>query len=287
MRVAEPVTPPVGGHCESPFWDAHTGRLLWVDVFRCEVLALGPAGGLSRHRVPGRAATVLRRRAAGGFVIATGHAVIGADDSLSSFEPIAELTGDPAVRTNDGGCDPSGAFVVGTMAYDETPGAGAVFRLTPDGRVTDLVPRVSISNGVQWSPDGARVFYIDTPTRRVDQFDVDPETGAWSRRRVHIDLADAHGFPDGMAIDAEGGLWIAFWGGGCVGHYDSTGSLVESVQVPGVSQVSACAFGDDRMSTLYITTSRQGLPDAAEPGAGSVFAVPTGSQGASLHEFAG
>ena len=281
------MTAAVGGHCESPFWDARTARVLWVDVFSSEVLALGPTGGVSRHPVPGQAATVLRRRTSGGFVVATGHSVIGADDSLSVFEPIADITDNSDVRTNDGGCDPFGAFVVGTMAHDEMPGTGAVFRVDPEHRVTELISRVSISNGVQWSADGTRVFYIDTPTRRVDEFDVDPETGAWSGRRVHIDLTDAEGFPDGMAIDDDGGLWIAFWGGGVVNHYDRAGRFVDSVRVPGVTQVSACAFGGDRRDVLYITTSRQGLPDGVESRAGSLFAVSTDSVGAPLFEFAG
>jgi sugar lactone lactonase YvrE len=191
------------------------------------------------------------------------------------------------VGTNDGGCDPFGGFVIGTMAYDERPGGGAVYRVTPDHRVVELLSPVSISNGVQWSADGAHVYYIDTPTRRVDVFDVDPETGAWSGRRAHIRFEDTAGYPDGMAIDEDGGLWVALWGGGAVNHYDSAGRLVETIGVPGVTQVSSCAFGGEARDVLYITTSRQGLPDDDEPSAGSVFAVNAESRGAEAPEFAG
>jgi sugar lactone lactonase YvrE len=220
-------------------------------------------------------------------VIATGHGLIGADDELSTFEPIASVTDDQNVRTNDGGCDPLGGFVIGTMAYDERPGGGAVYRVTPDHQVIELLSPVSISNGVQWSADGTRVYYIDTPTRRVDAFDVDPETGAWSGRRVHIHVDGTPGFPDGMAIDEADGLWVALWGGGAINHYDATARLVETISVPGITQASSCAFGGDGRDVLYITTSRLGLPDDHEPSAGAVFAVQTGSRAPVSSEFAG
>jgi sugar lactone lactonase YvrE len=146
---------------------------------------------------------------------------------------------------------------------------------------------VSISNGVQWSADGTRVYYIDTPTRRVDVFDVDPGTGAWSGRRVHIHLDNTPGYPDGMAIDEDDGLWVALWGDGAINHYTAAGRLVETITVPGVTQASSCAFGDSGRDVLYITTSRQGLRYDQQPSAGALFAVHTGSRGAVVSEFAG
>ncbi|MGD1282460.1 SMP-30/gluconolactonase/LRE family protein [Mycobacterium seoulense] len=274
-------------HGEGPYWDSSTGRILCMDVLAAEIVVVDSSGGLSRCKVPSRAATVIRRRRAGGFVIATERGLIGADDELSTFEPIADVIDDPDFRTNDGGCDPLGGFVIGTMAYDERPGAGAVYRVTPDHRVVELLSPVSISNGVQWSGNGTRVYYIDTPTRRVDLFDVDPHTGAWSDRRPHIVIDTARGYPDGMAIDEEDGLWVALWGAGAVNHYDAKGRLVESISVPGVTQVSSCAFGGDRRDVLYITTSRQGLTPDHEPTAGAMFAVRTRARGAVASEFAG
>lgn len=220
-------------------------------------------------------------------MIACEHELIGADDELLAFERIATVIGDPDVRTNDGGCDPSGGFVIGTMAYDERPGGGAVYRVTPEHHVTELLSHVSISNGVQWSADGSLVYYIDTPTRRVDVFDVDPETGAWSGRRVHVDVRGAPGYPDGMAIDEDNGLWVALWGGGAINHYDATGRLVETICIPGVTQVSSCAFGGDGRDVLYVTTSCQGLSNDREPSAGAVFAIHTKSRGAVAPAFAG
>jgi sugar lactone lactonase YvrE len=287
MLSAEPLTPRVGGHCESPFWDARTERILWLDVFAPAVLALDLSDQLVSYSLPVEMATVLRRRTSGGFVIATGHRLVAADDALAAFEPLTDLTDDPDLRTNDGGCDPLGAFIIGTMAHDETPSRGSVYRVAPDHHVEIVLRDVSISNGVQWSADGSRVYYIDTPTKRVDVFDFNSDSGEWSGRRIHIDLVETSGSPDGMAIDENDGLWIALWGAGRVNHYDSDGRFVESIRVPGVSQTSACTFGGVGQNVLYITTSRQGIADADEPRAGSLFAVETTSRGAVIAEFAG
>lgn len=287
MRVAERFTSPFANHGEGPFWDWRSNRLMCADVLAGIVVAIDCAGELHRHPVPSRVATVIRRRARGGFVVATEHGLLFADDDLAGFEHLAEVVGDPTVRTNDGGCDPLGGFVIGTMSYDERPNGGAVYRVTPDRQVIEVLAPVSISNGIQWSADGSQVFYIDTPTRCVDAFDVDPQTGTWSRRRTHIRIDRAHGFPDGMAIDEEDGLWIALWGGGAVNHYDKAGRLVETITVPGVSQVSSCTFGGDGRGVLYITTSRKDLPATQEPNAGAIFSVLTSTRGASQSEFRG
>lgn len=286
MRGAERLTVPFAYHGEGPFWDVRTGRLLCVDVYAADVVAVDPSGGVERFSVPSRAATVVRRRTGSGFVVGTERGVVLADEGLRTFETIAELIDDPAVRTNDGGCDTLGGFVIGTMASGGRRDRGSVYRVAPDRTVTELLAPVSISNGVQWSADGAQVYYIDTPTRRVDVFDVDPRTGAWSGRRPHIRIDDGHGFPDGMAIDEAGGVWIAMWGGGTVNHYDAGGRLVERIRVPGVTQVSACAFGGDDRNLLFITTSREDLTHS-EPEAGAVFVVPAPVRGAALAEFAG
>lgn len=287
MRSAERLTPVLTHHGEGPFWDSRTDRFLCLDVFASAVVEIDLAGGHRRHLVPSRAATVIRRRTSGGFVVAIERGILTTDERFQSFEPLTSLSDEACLRTNDGGCDPLGAFVIGTMSYDERTGAGAVYRIAPDRTVTTLVSPVSISNGVQWSDDGERVFYVDTPTLRVDAFDVDAASGAWSGRRTHIHIDRGLGFPDGMAIDEAGGLWIALWGGGAIVHYDGSGRYVETVAVPGVSQVSSCAFGGEDRSTLFITTSRKGIPEGKEPDAGAIFAVQTSVRGSLQSEFAG
>lgn len=284
---AERVTSPITYHGEGPFWDERNNRLLCVDALTGTVVAVDSEGVVARHAVPTRVVTVIRRRTSGGYVLAGERGVIASDEYFSEFESIAELHNIANVRTNDGGCDHLGGFIIGTMAYDERPGAGSVYRIAPDRQIVTMLSPVTISNGVQWSADGGQVYYVDTPTQRVDVFDVDPGTGAWSNRRVHIPVDHPTGFPDGMAIDDEGGLWVALWGAGAVNHYDNDGELVETVVVPGVSQVSSCAFGGNDRDILYITTSRQGLPEGVQPDAGSVFAVQTQSGGAVQSAFTG
>jgi sugar lactone lactonase YvrE len=286
MADAELVSEPVAHHCEGPFWDEATRRLLFTDVLSGAIVSLDESGGTNRYQLSAPVVTTIRRRTRGGFIVATEHGLTGVDEDFGILDPIADVSGDSNIRTNDGGCDPLGGFVIGTMAYDERPFAGALYRVGPDHQVVQLLSSVTISNGIQWSADGSRAFYVDTPTKRVDVFDVDQQTGMWSRRQDHINIR-APGYPDGMAIDEEDGLWVALWGGGAVNHYDQGGRLIETIAVPGVTQVSSCAFGGRLRDVLYITTSRQGLPEGQEPSAGAIFAVSTSSRGAVPWEFAG
>jgi sugar lactone lactonase YvrE len=171
------------------------------------------------------------------------------------------------------------------MAYAETPGAGTLYRLDPDGTVHVTLREVTISNGLQWNRDGNVVFYVDTPTGRIDRFDFDPVSGAFSGRRTFAEITGG-GSPDGLAIDEDDGVWVALWGGSAVHRYDDQGRLDLVVDLP-VSKVTACAFGGPELRTLFITTSRQGLDPADEPEAGAVFRYDAGVRGAPQHAFAG
>lgn len=288
MHDAERFTVPFAYHGEGPFWDPRSRRLLCMDLLASTIVAVDSDGNLCRYPVPGRASTVIRRREGTGFVVATEHGVVVTNDELTTFDPIARVVSDESVRTNDGGCDPLGGFVIGTMSYNERRRKAAVYRIASgDEKATVILSPVSISNGVQWSADGKRVYYIDTPTKRVDVFDFDLLTGRWCNRRMHIQLEGAGGFPDGLAIDEEDGLWVALWGAGEVRHYDNTGRHVESIRVPGVTQVSSCAFGGDDLRELFITTSRKNLAHSEEPDAGGIFIASTSVKGAPVIEFAG
>ncbi|MGN6325611.1 SMP-30/gluconolactonase/LRE family protein [Pseudolysinimonas sp.] len=287
MTAAERLTDPIAYHGEGPFWDAERSRLLLVDMLAGAIVSRDESGRIERHAVPSRVAAVVRRRASGGFVVATERDVLAADAGLTAFSPIATgLVGD-GVRLNEGGCDPLGAFLIGSMAYGATPAGGSLQRVAPDGTVTTVLEGVTVSNGLQFSTDGLTAFYVDSPTGRIDRVDVDPATGAWSGRRSHVEIEGTPGGPDGLAIDVEGGLWVALYGGGAVRHYDPAGALVEEIAVPGATKVTACAFGDPDLRTLYITTSREGLGDDEEPQAGSLYAIRTDVAGAPPLPFAG
>jgi sugar lactone lactonase YvrE len=183
---------------------------------------------------------------------------------------------------NEGACDPDGRFYGGSMAYDRQPGAGAVYRLDADGSTRVVLDRVTISNGIDWSPDGSLAYYNDTETHRTDVFDYDPEAGLTGRRP----FAEVPGRPDGLTVDAEGGVWISLSDGGQVRRYSADGQLEAVIELP-VTKVTACAFGGPSLNELFITTSRENLAADAEPQAGSLFRALPRVAGLPVREFAG
>jgi sugar lactone lactonase YvrE len=281
---AEQFTVPCASHGEGPFWDAANDRLLLVDMLAGAVVEVDADGVTRRHELAGVAAAIRARRG-GGYVLATENQFVLLGPDLTEEKVLPPVFTDSLIRMNDGGCDPQGRFYCGTMAYAETPGAGTLYRLDPDGSVHVTLRDVTISNGLQWNRAGDTVFYVDTPTGRVDRFDFDPGSAAFSNRRTFTEISGG-GHPDGMAIDQEDGIWVALWGGSAAHRYDSTGRLDLVVDLP-VSNVTACAFGGPELRTLFITTSRQGLDEGDQPEAGAVFRYDAGVRGAPQHAFAG
>jgi sugar lactone lactonase YvrE len=278
MSRAEQLTPALAHHGEGPVWDAGLGRLLWVDLLRGDVLATDVHGDTERWHVGDVAACVVPR-AGGGHVLATerGFALRSPDGELT---PLPDVWDDSTVRMNDGACDPQGRFFCGSMAYGAAPGRGALYRLDPDLTVHVVHRDLTISNGIGWSPDGTRAYYVDSATQRIDVCSPD-----LSEREPFVRIAESDGTPDGLTVDAEGGVWVALWGGSAVHRYTPEGQLDQTVSLP-VAQVSSCAFGGDDLSTLFVTTSAEGLADP-ELAAGALFALTTGTQGLPTLPFVG
>src|SRR5918993_750372 len=172
-ETAERFTDPCTFHGEGPFWDAANERLLLVDMLAGAVVEVDADGGTQRRQVA-TVAAALRARRSGGYVLATENRFLLLGRDLTEETALPPVFTDPLLRMNDGGCDPQGRFYCGTMAYAETPGAGTLYRLDPDGTVHVTLREVTISNGLQWNRVGDTVFYADTPTGRVDSFDFDP-----------------------------------------------------------------------------------------------------------------
>jgi sugar lactone lactonase YvrE len=279
---AEQVTGPVAFHGEGPVWSESWGGLRWVDMLAGDVLSLGPDGSVGRRHVA-TVAAALRPRRAGGAVLGVerGFALEDADGAITE---LGELWTDANVRMNEGGCDPDGRFYCGSMAYDRRPGAGKLYRLDPDLSVSVVHEGLTISNGLDWSPDGSRAYYVDTDTSRIDVLDYDRDTGLSGRRP----FAATPGLrPDGLTVDAEGGVWVAFANGGMVRRYGEDAAVEEVVELP-VTKVTACAFGGAQLDELYITTSRERIDVDAEPLAGSLFrAADVGVAGRPVLDFAG
>ena len=281
---AEQFTDVVTYHGEGPIWDAVAGVLRWVDMLNGDILTRPPGGEISRRHVDTIAAA-MRPRAGGGLVVAVEHGFV-LMDADGRLGPEQTAFTDPGIRMNEGGVDRQGRFFCGSMPYDQEGPRGAFYRFDPGGTITEVFDGVTISNGVSWSADGGTMFYIDTPTHRVDAFDYDTAAGMPSGRRPLVHIDPAHGSPDGMALDTEGGLWVAIHGGHAVHRYTPDGTLDAVVEVP-PAQVTACAFGGPGLDELYITTSREGLPDDADPQAGALFRVKPGVRGLPLGTFAG
>jgi len=277
--TAEQITAPIAYHAEGPVW---VDQLHWVDMLAGDVLSLGWDGTVARRHV-GHVVAALRPRASGGFVYAVERGFALDDGIGTPIRPLPDLWTTDAVRMNEGGCDPDGRFYCGSMAYAETAGAASLYRLDPDGRVTTVLGDLTISNGLDWSPDGRLAYYVDSATGRIDVMDYEGDRGLTGRRPfVTVDA----GSPDGLTIDAEGGVWVAIWGGSAVQRFTPEGALSEVIPLP-VTQVTACTFGGADLDELFITTSREGLPAGEEPAAGSLFRVRPGIAGLPVRRFAG
>jgi sugar lactone lactonase YvrE len=282
VRV-EQVTDPVAYHGEGPVWSRRWGGLRWVDMLAGDLLTLDADGTVARRHV-GDVAAVVRPRRQGGAVIAVerGFALEDADGTLTR---VGDVLDDDGVRMNEGGCDPDGRFYCGSMAYDQRPGAGTLYRLDPDRSVSVILDEVSVSNGLEWSPDGSLAYYNDTPTQQVALFDYDSDTGL-TGRRVFVEIPEEDGHPDGLTVDADGGVWVALYGGGAVRRYSPDGRLDEIVELP-TSQVTACTFGGPGLDELFITTSQENLEPGTDPLAGALFRAAAGVTGRPVREFAG
>ncbi|MFJ4481863.1 SMP-30/gluconolactonase/LRE family protein [Streptomyces longwoodensis] len=273
---------------EGPTWDPATGRLLWLDILGSRVHTFDPATGRRGVRVTGQHVGAVKPRAGGGLVLNLRDGV-GLLDPDGTFrwlhhEPV------PGRRANDAAVAPDGSLWAGTMRYDEAPGGGSLSRFTGDGSVRTVLDDVAVSNGTGWSPDGRLMYYIDSPTRRVDVFtyEADAEAdggGRVSDRRPLVEIEDGAGFPDGLTVDADGCVWVALWDGGAVRRYTPAGELDQVVELP-TPRVTACAFGGPDLTDLYVTTARVGLADP-HPLAGSLLVVPGAGKGQVPTAFAG
>jgi sugar lactone lactonase YvrE len=247
--MAEPVGSIQAQLGEGPRWDAGAGRLLWVDI-EGERLHAGDrtveCGAMVGAVAPWAGDTVLA---------ALQDALAAVDVGGGSVRRLTAIPhGRPRMRTNDGACDAAGRFWIGTMALDESPSAGALYRYDPDGALHTMLSDVTLSNGLGWDPAGRLMYYIDSPTQRVDALDFDVASGDVENRRPFAVIPDTDGIPDGLAVDDDGGIWVALYGGGRVLRLDPDGVVSGQVEVP-VPRATACCFAGNRL----FVTAREGL----------------------------
>ena len=289
---------PAGAECgERPYWDG--SGLVWVDI---------PAGHLHRYR-PGQGDEIVLELSSGGAPVPLGAAaprrgggyVLATADGFRLARPRGRGGGAGASRVqleegalrpagmpadaefNDGACDPAGRFWAGTTTPGYRPGAGALYRLDPDGTVSTALEGVTESNGIGWSTDGATMYFVDSgePAPRIRAFGYDVASGDLGASRDLARFPAGGAVPDGLVVDAEDCVWVAMWGGGEVRRYAPDGELLAVLPVP-VSQPTCPAFGGAELDELYVTSAWQGMTASqrdAEPLAGHVLHTRTGVRG--------
>lgn len=276
---------------EGALWDEREGVLYWLDILASQLHRYHPETGKNETFTVGDHVSSVVLDEAGKTIVTTKNGFARFDTTTNTLTPItnpeAHIEGN---RFNDGKADPAGRYWAGTMAYDMTPHAAALYSLDTDGMTKLKEPDVTISNGIVWTPDHKTMYYIDSTPRVVYAFDYDKDTGAITNGKIVIKVPETMGSPDGMAIDSKGQLWIAHWGYGAVVCWcPTTGEVMQEITVP-ASQTTACAFGGDDFKTLYITTARTGLSDEAlqeQPHAGGLFVVQTDVAGLPSYRYKG
>lgn len=275
---------------EGPWWDIPTQSLLWLDLFEGHIHSFDPKSGQNTSISVGQPIGGFALRTDGGILAAVRDGIGFADRGMDGLELVSPVEiDDTANRANDGACDAAGRFWYGTMASNQDPGAGTVYRIDPDLTVTPVIRGTTTSNGIDWSPDNRRMYHADTATGAITAYDYNLAGGTVSNPVVVFTAQDGTGSPDGLCVDSAGDLWVAMWDGFCVLRLSADGELKQRIPVP-VAHVTSVAFGGEDLGDLFITTARRGrTPEqlADEPHAGSIFHIRPGVAGLAPHRFAG
>jgi sugar lactone lactonase YvrE len=288
IEVLDPTPWQLG---EGPTWNAETGEIGWVDIVgrspHLLELASGRRGSL---RLPASVGAALPR-ASGGWLacLEAGPALLGRAGDVEPFGAFAEADGGPPaspVRANDAKCDARGRCFLGTMAWDATPGAATLYRLDPGARVpAPVLSGVTIPNGLGWSPPADTMYYVDSATQCVCAFDYDLETATLTNKRVFASVGAAEGLPDGLAVDADGCVWVALWGGSRIRRFTPDGRPDRDLALP-ARNTSSCAFAGPELTLLVVTSARDGLTNPGEFD-GATFLADVGVSGLPISPFAG
>lgn len=274
---------------EGAIWNYKTGELIWVNI-KGEILNFyHPKTESNREMFTGQMIGTVVPAESGKVMVALQNGIYSYDPDSGAKKLIVDPEADkPDNRFNDGKCDPAGRFWAGTMSLVGAKNAGALYRLDKDSTIYKMIDGVGTSNGIVWSADKTKMYYIDTPTRKVMGYDYDNETGDISNPKVAVEIPDGIGYPDGMTIDRKDNLWVALWGGSAVACFNpENGELLRKIEVP-AKNVTSCAFGGDDLETLYITTARESTSDEdleRFPNAGGVFKVRPGVKGVKAFFF--
>jgi sugar lactone lactonase YvrE len=272
---------------EGPRWNGEEQALYWVDIENDAFHRFDPATGEHERCVVGLPVGALGFRAAGGLILATRDGFAVWEPQTQALRFLADPEADrPESRFNYRSVDCPGRDWAGTLSSCPTR---SHYRLDPDGSVHKMEKGLTISNGIGWSPDNRTMYLTDTPRNVIYAYDFDPAIGAIANRRPFVSSPDEPGGPDGLAVDSEGGVWSARWGGWKVTRYDPAGVVEREIRLP-VECPTSCAFGGAGLDELYITSAWTGVDPAhrpAQPWAGDLFRVRVGIRGLPEHQYAG
>ncbi|GAB2845232.1 SMP-30/gluconolactonase/LRE family protein [Microbacterium insulae] len=268
---------------EGPVIDTRTGRLCWVDILSGALLQSDlETGTTERWEFDTLMGAIAPRASERGFAIAISEGFgFAVDGELVIADPAIP---DPALRMNDAKCDPLGRMWAGSNELAFAEGRGALHRWDGRGPSTVIRGGLTLPNGLGWTADGRTMYLVDSMAHVVLRAPFDPDGGEVGEFEPFVRIDE--GLPDGLAVDQDGGIWVAVWGASSVHRYDATGRLLRSIHLP-VSQPTSCAFAAD--GTLFVTSGREGLSAERlrdEPLAGSVFAVSTDTRGVPVTPFA-
>jgi sugar lactone lactonase YvrE len=272
---------------EGPVWVRRESALFWVDIKGLKIFRLDVRGKLTEWPTPMRVGSLAPRKS-GGFIGGTEDGIAAIDSEAGRFDILFNPEEDrPGNRFNDGKLDRQGRFWAGTMDDGEREDSGTLYRIDDDLSWHAMDGGYRVTNGPAFSPDGKIMYHNDSARQLTYVFDL--ADGQPGERRIFLQFKEGEGYPDGMTVDSEGCLWIAFWDGWCVRRYSPGGEWLETLKMP-VARPTSCAFGGLDLDQLYITSASVGLDQAArgmQPNAGGLFMVTPGVRGLDDAPFAG
>lgn len=268
---------------EGAIWNYKTQELYWIDIEGRQLNIYNPKSKINK---------VLKTESRIGTVVpfTEDEALIALENGVHKIDiqtgksnlftdMKSELLGS---RLNDGKCDPSGRFWVGSMHLEQETGKANLYTITSENILQKKIDSVTISNGIVWTSDKKTMYYIDTPTSTIKEFDYNNETGEISNGKIAVKIPIKFGFPDGMTIDEENMLWVGMWNGNAVIRFNpKTGKVISKIEVP-AHNITSCAFGGENLETLYITSARIDMTEEElikYPLAGSLFSINPGVKG--------
>lgn len=263
---------------EGPLWMSSLNCLYWVDILRRELHTYHRDSGNDEVRVLPGVVTALAATSTGQLIAAADNGFARLYPGRAALDPITSVhSGD---RMNDGACDPAGRFVAGTLTHARQPQRCALYVLEGQ-RARLLVDRLTVSNGVAWSPDGTTMYLVDTTPRTIWAFDYDVEAGQIGAARSWVECPESEGRPDGIAVDTDGCIWVAMHWTGRIHRYAPNGDLETVLWAP-TKRITSLAFGGRRLDELYVTSGCFGYDEGAlvdDPYAGALFRFVPGATG--------